>query len=341
MRGSKTVLSVALSASMIALLTACPKLELNAQRAGEIQAFSRSALSGSVSFLKGAPISALDAGRRLEQLALSHPEARAMLQRHAPRAFSGFSGVRPQATSGCGTGSDAPIDGTDYKDVDNDGIPVSPSGGTFTYTFDCRSGGLLDQTGALSGQISMRDADDNDPDSGYTFEMKNFKFTYEVTDNNSVKTSFVLSFNGTDSISVGGTPSAPVFTNTQNFQFSFDLTSGTDFLRIGFGSNGKLTYTPTTTIPTEIFSQGYVDARNTFSYRVNAKIGSDTANAEGSFNLLLSNIYVDRLGECQEVSDSGSRNATATFSDDANNILVWDIQGCGVGPWTYNGSGLE
>jgi hypothetical protein len=340
MRGHRTWFAVALSGGLMTLLTACPTLKLDPQRAGEIQQFSRAALTGSVSFLKGAPISALDAGRRLEQLALSHPQARAALQRHAPRAFAAFSEVRPQATTGCGTGEDSPVDGEDYLDVDQDGIPVALNGGTFTYTFDCRSSGLFGESGVLSGQISMRDTNDNDPDSGYTFTMRDFKFSYSITDNNNVTSSLTLTFNGSDSISVGGTPTAPLFINTQSFPFGFDVTSGSDFLRIGFGNNGKLTYSPTSTSAEVIFSQGYVDANNTFSYRVAFRDGAQASNVEGEFKLVLSNIYVDRLSECSEVSQSQetNRDARATFSDNDNNVLVWDIQGCGAGPWTYNGS---
>jgi hypothetical protein len=343
------LVSVAMLGGVV--LTACPKVELNADRAAEIQTFSRQAVTSSTSFLKGVPVGALDIGRRLEAQAMSHEKSRAFIQKYAPRLSKQFSSVRLQNYSGCA--SPGPAQGTDYNDVDNDGIPVNLNGSPFVFTFvNCSETVIDDNTGAqttatVTGSVSFKDANDNDPSSGYTFSANNFKFTYasRVDDGASgtIPVTLSLTLNGSDTV----TGSNGTYQDAQNTQFSFDATGGTDFVRVSFSTNSTLTFTTdTANSDGDDFSVGYLNSNSKFTYNISAKLGNQTGSAGGEFNMKLINVYINRFQCPDDVTDSGvtGKDGAITFGDDSNNVLKYDLTSvqsggaCGEGSWTYNGT---
>ena len=331
---------LAMGALMTALV-ACPKVELNKSHATEIQSFGSQAIVGTTTFLKGAPVGALDIGRRLEALALANPKTKAFLQQHAPRMTQWFSRVRLQNYSGCST----PKDGTDYKDVDNDGIPVNPDGSAFSYTFTGCQDAQDGNSGTLTGKVSLKDSSDNDPESGYTFGLNDFRFTYTgQTDDGkggTITATVVLALNGTDTVSAPGAAGGS-YKDVQSSKFSLEATVGKDFIRSSFSTDSSLTYSPdvAATSGVDVFSRGYVNSNSKFSYSFAAAIGSQAVNSSGEFKLLLTNIFIDRETCADDVTQSSAKDAAAVFSDDNNNVLKWDVAGCGSGSWDYNGAPL-
>jgi hypothetical protein len=359
MRINLQPLSIALLGSVIALLTACPKVELNRDRAGEIQGFGNQALTGSTSFLKGAPIGALGVGRRLEALAMSRPDSKAFIARFAPGLKRQLSSLRLQDynTSGCGTPP-----ANSYKDVDNDGIPQNLDGSAFTYSFvNCSKTVTDDNTGlpttaAFTGRVTLRDSDDTLPLSGYSFTAKDFKFTFssEVDDGQggTLRVTLSLTLNGTDTVTAD--PSfqdslTATFKDAQNTRFNFDAIAGSEFLKIESTTASTLTFT--SLAPSgDVFGLGYVNSSGKFSYSVSASLNGNTASSSSSFNMALKNVYINREVCPEDVTDSGdsAKDGSVSFSDEYNNRLVWDITPfssggpsngnvCGQGKWSLNG----
>jgi hypothetical protein len=357
MRLNSKALSIVLLGSVIALLTACPRVELNGQRADEIKGFGNQALTGSTSFLKGAPVGALGVGRRLEALAMSQPDSRMFVQRYAPGLKRQLSGMRLQDYKGCST----PLT-SDYKDVDNDGIPQNVDGSAFTYTFvNCQKTVNDDNTGQsvtadLTGSITLKDSDDNLVTSGYTFTAKDFKFTFnsEVDDGagGTLRVILSLTLNGTDTVSADPTfqdSLTATFKDVQNIRFNFDAIAGSDFVKIESTTNSSLTFT--SIAPTgDVFGFGYVNSSGKFSYSVAVSLNGKSDSTSSGFSMVLKNVYIDREVCPEDVTDSGvvGKDGSASFSDEYKNVLTWDISPfntdgpsngnvCGQGTWSLNG----
>jgi hypothetical protein len=345
---TKKPLPIVAIASIALVLTACPGTtgtQLSPDRAREISIFGPSAMTGTTSFLRGAPVTAESIGREVQRLARSNPQFATFVDRYTPHLNNAFKAVRPQ---GPGTDCGNNISPNTYKDVDADGIYQSPSGGTFTYTFDCTNTDLYGGTGALSGQVTMRDdVDDTTPasaQSGYTYKLSNFKFTYTTSvddiNGNPIPVTLILTLNTNATIAKTSVPGK--YQVTQNYTFGFDASAGTAKLTATLSNNTTLTYTPTSaTAPS--FDQGYVDASSQFTYSIAGRLDTTSFNGGGTFNVLYSNMYVDRGSGCDDVTQApptANKDAKVVFSDNAPtpNRLTWDITGCGTGTWTYAGS---
>jgi hypothetical protein len=359
MRINARPLEIVLLSAVIALLTACPRVELNRDRADEIKGFGNQALTGSTSFLKGAPVGALGVGRRLETLAMSQPDSKAFIQRYAPGLKRQFSGVRLQDYNGSGCGT---VPSTSYKDVDNDGIPQNLDGSAFTYNFvNCTKTVTDDNTGqsvtaTLTGAVTLKDSDDNAATSGYTFTAKDFKFKFDSTVEDdaggTVRVVLSLTLNGTDTVSAGQLSSdtqTATFKDIQDIRFNFDAIAGSDFIKIQ--STTKSTVTFTSIAPTgDVFGFGYVNSSGKFSYSVALSLNGKSASTSSSFDMALKNVYIDREVCPEDVTDSGvsGKDGSASFSDEFKNVLTWDIipfdaggpssgNVCGQGTWSLNG----
>jgi hypothetical protein len=339
-----------LLSGLVVLATSCPTV-LNRDRAEEIKVFGGQAASASTSFLKGAPVGALSIGRRLEAQVSKNPQIAAFMNRYTPRMKQQLSAVRLQDYSGCGQ----PLEGSDFSDADQDDIPVSPDGkgGAFKYTF---SAGCTKNIGgdifAISGSITLKDANDSSNTSGYTFSADNFKLTYTSTvdDGNggTITGSIALTLNGTDTVGTAGASGTGLYKDAQTTRLDFSAIAGKDSITATFSTTSNLEYSADTTITGSPFGRGYVNSSSKFAYNLAAKIGGVSGSASGNFNLKLINVFINRDLCADDVTDSGlaGKDASVAFSDDSNNVLTWNIapagssSACGTGVWSLNGATL-
>lgn len=324
---------------LVVLATSCPTV-LSRDRAEEIKVFGGQAASASTSFLKGAPVGALDIGSRLEAQVRKNPQIAAFMNRYTPRIKQQLSAVRLQDYTGCDDASQ----GTDFIDADQDDIPVNPNGGAFKYTFSNCSKTIGNDTFTVTGSVTLKDSDDSSNTSGYTFGANNFKLTYNTTVDDGSGGTFdaqlSLTLNGTDTLTT--TPVLGVYTDAQSTRLDFSATAGSDVITANFSTTSSLEYTADTTISGPPFGRGYVNSSSKFAYSISAKVGNTSANASSSFNLKLINVFINRDSCADDVTDSGvtGKDAFVSFSDDSNNILTWNIASCGAGSWSYNGVGI-
>ena len=338
---------------LVVMATSCPTV-LNRDRAEEIKVFGGQAASASTSFLKGAPVGALDIGNRLEAQVRKNPQIAAFMNRSAPRMQRQLSSVRLQDYKGCDDASPK----TDYRDDDRDDIPVNVDGSAFTYTFDNCSKTIGNDRFTVTGSVTLKDSDDSSRTSGYTFAANNFKLVYSTTVDDgkggTFKAQVSLTLNGTDTVTA--TPTRGVYTDAQATRLDFSAVAGSDAITANFSTTSNLEYTtdattipePETGVVPSAFGRGYVNSNSKFSYSISTKIGNVSANASSSFNLKLINVFINRDLCPDDVTDSGltGKDASVVFSDDSNNILTWNIapatsvQECGTGVWSFNGTPL-
>ena len=337
--------------AILGVVTSCKTVELNRDRAEEIKVFGGQAVDGSTSFLKGAPVGALSIGRRLESQVSKNPQIAAFMSRYAPRMKQQLSAVRLQDYTGCGDAAR----NTDYRDIDNDDIPVNVDGSAFTYTFsNCtKPTGTGNDTFTVTGSVTLKDAqDDTSPNSntsGYTFGANNFKLVYNTTVDDgkggTLTGSVALTLNGTDTVTA--TPTLGLYKDAQTTRLDFSAIAGSDSITANFRTTSTLEYTAD--FPTsDPFGRGYVNSSSKFSYDLSAKIGNASASASSSFNMKLINVFINRKVCVDNVTDSGlaGKDASVVFSDDSNNVLTWNItpagssSQCGTGVWSFNGTPL-
>ena len=335
---------------LVVLATACPTV-LNRDRAEEIKVFGGQATSASTSFLKGAPVGALDIGSRLEAQVRKNPQIAAFINRYAPRMQRQLSAVRLQNYTGCG---DA-VRGSDFRDIDNDDIPVNVDGSAFTYTFSNCSKTIGNDSFTITGSVTLKDAEDSTSNtsstSGYTFGANNFKLVYTSTVDDgkggTITGSIALTLNGTDTVTA--TPTLGLYKDAQTTRLDFSAIAGSDSITANFRTTSTLEYSADTTITGSPFGRGYVNSSSKFGYDLAAKIGSVSGNASGNFNLKLINVFINRDVCADDVTDSGvsGKDASVAFSDDSSNVLTWNITpagsssaNCGTGVWSLNGTVL-
>lgn len=330
---------------LVVMATSCPTV-LNRERAEEIKVFGGQAASASTSFLKGAPVGALDIGSRLEAQVRKNPQIAAFMNRYTPRIKQQLSAVRLQDYTGCEDASSE----TDYRDDDRDDIPVSVDGSAFTYTFSNCSKTIGNDKFTVMGSVTLKDTNDSSRTSGYTFSANDFQLVYNTTvdDGKGGRLTGVVSLtlNGTDTITA--TPTLGTYKDAQSTRLDFSATAGSDAITANFSTTSNLEYTAATTTSSSPFGRGYVNSNSKFAYNLSAKIGNTSASASSSFNLKLVNIFINREICEDDVTDSGltGKDASVVFSDDSNNILTWNIKPasssseCGTGVWSLNGTPL-
>lgn len=324
------------------MATSCPTV-LNRDRADEIKVFGGQAASASTSFLKGAPVGALDIGSRLEAQVSKNPQIAAFMNRYAPRIKQQLSAVRLQDYTGCDDASPK----TDYRDIDNDDIPVNADGSAFTYTFSNCTKRIDNDSFTVTGSVTLKDANDADNTSGYTFGANNFKLVYNTTVDDgkggTLTGSVSLTLNGTDTVTA--TPTLGLYKDAQTTRLDFSAIAGSDSITANFSTTSNLEYTADATTSGSPFGRGYVNSSSKFAYTFSAKVGNISSNASSSLDLKLINVFIDRELCADDVTDSGltGKNASVVFSDDSNNILTWNIapatssSECGTGVWSFNG----
>ena len=324
---------------LVVVATSCPTV-LSRDRAAEIKVFGGQAASASTSFLKGAPVGALDIGSRLEAQVSKNPQIAAFMNRYAPRFKQQLSAVRLQDYAGCD-------DATDYRDTDNDDIPVNVDGSAFTYTFKNCTKRIGNDSFTVTGSVTLKDANDSDNTSGYTFGANNFKLVYSTTVDDgkggTLTGAVSLTLNGTDAVTA--TPTPGLYKDAQATRLDFSAIAGGDSITANFSTTSNLEYTADATTSGSPFGRGYVNSSSKFAYNFSAKVGNISSNASSSFNFKLINVFIDRELCADDVTDSGltGKDASVVFSDDSNNILTWNIapatssSECGTGVWSFNG----
>lgn len=183
------------------------------------------------------------------------------------------------------------------NDVDGDTIPDSAS-----YSIDC----TFEENGAtatVSGSASATDKDDNDPDSGYTIEVTDFR----------------ASWTG---------PGGNTWSMTMSQSFDLDRTNGDYAIAYAFdlsgdapGESGSIdrdvdvVYTPDDAL--DPFAAGTFDATGTLTLRAGGDVFSFVEETTPT-------LHYDAT--CADEVDAGS----ARYSDNRGNTVTVEIASCGT-----------
>jgi hypothetical protein len=318
---------------MALILTACPTPRaLDANNATTMREFAPNAVGSATQFLRGAPVDVSDAALYVQQSAQANPRLKAMFAKTPTNLATAFSrpqlqslknpkvqsqlnslaaqvGVKPQGNA-CGGGN--------TTDADGDGIPA-----LFNYTFDC-SNVFYDNFGVLlTGSVSIKDLNDNDPASGYDSKVSDLTFIYFDAANNY---GFGIKMNYDAKVRVS---TAGKYTVSQNFNFVAAETNNGVISRYEYYFNGTLEYTPNANaLANTRFAKGTLK----FVTKFGMKIKTQQEDYFSELEFKSTGLQVD-FGACGRDKMVNSGNVQFT---DGKNTLTWTVTGCGDGTWNYN-----
>ena len=280
---------------------------LNSTKAAEIRDTGSGAIAGSVSFLRGAPITYTSSRVLLQSIVRQNPRVQAAISPTMQQALAGGR-VGSQQLVIVGTAC-GPNNG--LTDADSDGIYANLS-----YEFNCTG-----TSGVLKGKVTVRDDNDNDSSSGYSFKFEDLRLT-------SFSNNQASSVNFNQDVKV--TKSSSKYTIAQTYSFDATVLNGGAPQSGGLNYNGNLEYTPDS--PTSGFNAGTIKYDVKFGYY----LGGDAQNYSMSTNNLKINQFT-----CSN-QDTIITSGKISFGESTNKVN-WTSTGCfpqngGYGTWDYNGS---
>jgi hypothetical protein len=194
----------------------------------------------------------------------------------------------------------------DSTDADQDGYPASLS-----YTFDCSKNG-----DTLIGKLEIKDADDNDPESGFSLKFADFKL---VTTKDKVTSTITFDLDTATNNSSSGSYVA-------SQKFNLGLKSGKDSYALDFSSS--ISYKPDGDSDSDDFDSGKVN----FS----TSLGLTENTTKESFGITGKDLHISDTCTSDDLVDSGSLDLKS-----GSDTLKLEITGCGTGNWSLNGKPTE
>ena len=314
-------------------LTACPTPRpLDQQTQQKMRDFTPQAVASSTQFLRGAPVSAESAAEVVQQGAANNPKFQTMLAafpKNLNAAFSRIStqstdspflvpsktsaafskyGIKLQAGTDCGT--------TQPIDADGDGIPK-----LYNYTFNCRTTyGSFDAT--LTGTVYIKDADDNNENSGYEMQLTNLTLIFTDTSKNYATG---LRTNSNTKVTVANSGKYSV---NQAFKFEGIEYKDNDLTFLEYTINGTLEFTP---IANATKSNRFAKGTLNFNVKFTFKVDSPSEKYFSELSMIANNMQVDQ----NSCGSNAMVNSGTVQIKDGKNTLTWTITGCGAGTWNY------
>jgi hypothetical protein len=316
-----------------AILTACPTPKpLDQQTQNQIRDFTPQAVASSTQFLKGAPVSLVNAIATVQQGAENNPKFQTMLASIPKNLSADFSKMQSQSSSKnllIPTALNAALakynlklqDGTNCGtnqalDNDGDGIPNN-----FNYTFDC-STTYGNYAASLTGNVSIKDSDDNNENSGYEMRFTDLTFLYTDTSKN-----YLIGLR-TNSNTVVKTGSNGKYSVTQTFKFEGIEYKQNNLTYLKYTTNGVLEYMPIANATNfNRFSRGTLNFNVKFTFEVD----SPNEKYTSELSMIANNMQVDQ----NSCGSNAMVNSGTVQIKDGKNTLTWTITGCGNGTWNY------
>ena len=222
-----------------------------------------------------------------------------------------FANLKPQAVSGtCGPT-------TPPTDADNDKIPAN-----FTYTYDCTVTVGAGFTFKANGPLTIVDANDNDPQSGYTTN-GTIRYDFIFTNTNTGQSSsfsFIAKWNATASF---GLAVAYNFVTDQRVTFQPETT------RSEFSYTLTANYLPDAGTASK-FEAGTINFDGRVAY-------SDANGKFSNFSLTTTDLHFGNA--CPRGVDRGTIRSQDQSNIGGNKNNVFELQATACDTWTakYNG----